>query len=149
MVSSVKNTIFMTVWFELTFIKRFFFFFVVPNDTAKLFSNFKILEVFFIFIIVGLAPFNNLPITKYFKVTCFRADNQFRKFGTKLSLERYSKDWIFVFIYVLDKSSHRSCTEKFGKFLRETLLLESLFNKVVGLKACNFIKKRLQHRFFL
>ena len=27
-------------------------------------------------------------------------------------------------------------------------MLESLLNKVAGLKACNFIKKRLQHRFF-
>ena len=27
-------------------------------------------------------------------------------------------------------------------------MLESLFNKVTGVKACNFIKKRLQHRCF-
>ena len=27
-------------------------------------------------------------------------------------------------------------------------MLESLFNKYAGLKACNFIKKRLQHRCF-
>ena len=27
-------------------------------------------------------------------------------------------------------------------------MLESFLNKVGGLKACNFIKKRLQHRFF-
>ena len=27
-------------------------------------------------------------------------------------------------------------------------MLEYLFNKVVGLKACHFIKKRLQHRYF-
>ena len=27
-------------------------------------------------------------------------------------------------------------------------MLESLFNKVAGLKACNFIEKRLQHSFF-
>ena len=27
-------------------------------------------------------------------------------------------------------------------------MLESLFNKYAGLKACNFIKKRLQHKFF-
>ena len=30
----------------------------------------------------------------------------------------------------------------------KTPVLESLFNKVVGLKACNFIKGRLQHRCF-
>ena len=28
----------------------------------------------------------------------------------------------------------------------KTLVLESLFNKVVGLKVCKFIKKRLQQR---
>ena len=27
-------------------------------------------------------------------------------------------------------------------------MLESLFNKVTGLQACNFIEKRLQHRRF-
>ena len=27
-------------------------------------------------------------------------------------------------------------------------MLEFLFNKIAGLKACNFIKKRLQHRLF-
>ena len=30
----------------------------------------------------------------------------------------------------------------------KTSLLESLFNRVAGQKACNFIKKRLQHRCF-
>ena len=31
---------------------------------------------------------------------------------------------------------------------RNTPVLESLFNKVAGLSACNFVKKRLQHRGF-
>ena len=35
------------------------------------------------------------------------------------------------------------CSVKFRKFQ-----LESLFNKVAGLKVCGFIKKRLQHRCF-
>ena len=30
----------------------------------------------------------------------------------------------------------------------KTLQLESLFDKVAGLQACNFIKKGLQHRCF-
>ena len=42
----------------------------------------------------------------------------------------------------------KSCSEKFRKIHRKTPLLESLFNKVVAQKACNFIKKRLQHRRF-
>ena len=40
------------------------------------------------------------------------------------------------------------CSEKFCKFDRETSALESLFNKAAGLKACNSIKKRLQHSYF-
>ena len=31
---------------------------------------------------------------------------------------------------------------------RRTPVLMSLFNKVAGLRACNFIKKRFQHRCF-
>ena len=37
---------------------------------------------------------------------------------------------------------------KLRKIQRKKLLLESLFNKVVGPKAWNLIKKRLQHRCF-
>ena len=40
------------------------------------------------------------------------------------------------------------CYEKFHKFHRKASVLEYLFNKVVGLKTCNVIKKRLQHRWF-
>ena len=39
------------------------------------------------------------------------------------------------------------CSGKFWKFHRKTAVLESLFNKVAGLKTCNIIKKRLQHRY--
>ena len=31
----------------------------------------------------------------------------------------------------------------------EAPVLESLFNKAAGLQVCNFIKNRLQHRYFL
>ena len=37
---------------------------------------------------------------------------------------------------------------KIHKIQRKTPLLELLFNKVAGLKARNFIKKRLQYRYF-
>ena len=37
---------------------------------------------------------------------------------------------------------------KFRNIHREKLVLESLFNNVAGLQACNFIKKRLQHNCF-
>ena len=40
------------------------------------------------------------------------------------------------------------CSLKFHKFHRKTPVLESFFNKVVRLKACSFINKRLQHSCF-
>ena len=42
----------------------------------------------------------------------------------------------------------KSCFVRFGKFHRKTTVIESLFNKVADLQACNFTKKRLQHRCF-
>ena len=38
--------------------------------------------------------------------------------------------------------------KKFRNIHRKTPVLESLFNKFAGLKASNFIKKRLQYRCF-
>ena len=35
-----------------------------------------------------------------------------------------------------------------SQYPKETPVLESLFKKIAGLKACNFIKKRRQHRCF-
>ena len=40
------------------------------------------------------------------------------------------------------------CSSKLCKFHRKKPVLESLLNKVAGLSDCNFIKKRLQHKFF-
>ena len=40
------------------------------------------------------------------------------------------------------------CSLKFRKIHRKTPVLESLFNEVAGLKAYNFINKRLQLRCF-
>ena len=48
-------------------------------------------------------------------------------------------------------SSHQRCSVKkgvlktFANFTGKKAVLESLFNKVAGLQACNFIKKTLQH----
>ena len=46
-------------------------------------------------------------------------------------------------------SLQNRCSQKFRKFHKKTSMLESPFNKVAGLKACNFIKIRLQHKSFL
>ena len=51
----------------------------------------------------------------------------------------------------LDKPLKLFCkkrVQKLCKFHRKTPMLKSLFTKVVGLKACSFIKTRLQHRYF-
>ena len=40
------------------------------------------------------------------------------------------------------------CSKKFRNFYRKTPVLECLFNKVTGLKTCNYIKNRLQHSYF-
>ena len=58
-----------------------------------------------------------------------------------------------MFSFKSSHSSHQSCSVKkvllkFRKSLRKTPVLESLLNKAAGLQACNFIKKRLQHRYF-
>ena len=42
----------------------------------------------------------------------------------------------------------KKISEKLRNIHRKTSVLESLFNKVTGLQACNFTKKRLQHRRF-
>ena len=37
---------------------------------------------------------------------------------------------------------------KISQILRENTLLESLYNKVTGVRARNFVKKKFQHRCF-
>ena len=60
----------------------------------------------------------------------------------------------FVFVPFMSSKSHphpicRSSRSKmFFKFLRKAPGLESLFNKVAGLKVQNFIKKGLQYKCF-
>ena len=51
------------------------------------------------------------------------------------------------------RSSHRRCSIKkmflkISQYPQEAPVLESLFKKVAALQACNFIKKRPQHRCF-
>ena len=46
------------------------------------------------------------------------------------------------------KPSIKNFCRRSSKFHKKTSALESLFNKVGGLKPCNFIKRRLQYCFF-
>ena len=49
----------------------------------------------------------------------------------------------------LIKQCKKPCSQKISKIYRKTAKLEYVLNKAAGLKDCNFIKKRLQHMFFL
>ena len=42
----------------------------------------------------------------------------------------------------------KAVLKNFAIFTRKTAVLEFLFNKVAGLHACNFIKKRHENRYF-
>ena len=46
-------------------------------------------------------------------------------------------------------SFKKRCPLKLRNIFRKTAVLGSLFNKVVGLQDCKYIKKRLQHRCFV
>ena len=56
---------------------------------------------------------------------------------------------------IFKELSHQSCSvkkavlKKFHNVYSKTPVLESFLNKVTGLKSCNFIKKRLQQRYFI
>ena len=45
-------------------------------------------------------------------------------------------------------SSKKAFLKKLRKFYRKIPVLASPFNKVAGLKTCNFVKNRFQHRCF-
>ena len=48
----------------------------------------------------------------------------------------------------LSDALQNNCSWKFRNIHRKISVLESLFNKVLDLKVCNFIEKILQHRCF-
>ena len=94
--------------------------------------------------------FENSLLNKHFKFL-----NVCNIFHTFLAGFWYEGSYINQHNYSLTcRSSHRKCAakkdvlKKFCKFHRKTPVIESLFSKVVGLKDCNFTKKRLQHRCF-
>ena len=53
-----------------------------------------------------------------------------------------------IYIYIYAKAAVCRCSLKFCILQRKAPVLESLFNKIAGLKICNFIKKRLQRKYF-
>ena len=78
--------------------------------------------------------------------------------GGKETVHSEQMGWLFFIINVWQSPKHdrssnqrfsiRKLLIRFSNILRKTLVFESLFNEVAGLQACNFIKKKLQHRCF-
>ena len=69
---------------------------------------------------------------------------------------KYFSSWEILTNYsTIFRSSHRRCSIKkailkhFVIFTGKHLCRGLFFNKVAGHQACNFIKKRLQHRYYL
>ena len=62
--------------------------------------------------------------------------------------ERYFKTYTYKQKQPLEVCCKKRYSAKFLKFYKKTTVVESLINKAEYLQACNFIKKRLQHRFF-
>ena len=76
------------------------------------------------------------------KLQIWRLANLLRRdFNTGAMRKKLQKQ---SFAHILQKR----CSSKFREFHRKIPVLKFLFNKVAGLKTCNFIKKRLQHRCF-
>ena len=69
-----------------------------------------------------------------------------------LTLNRYMPTGMTTFVDFKKQPPEvlckESCSLELRKFHRKTPVLESLFNRITGLKGCKFIKKRLQHRCF-
>ena len=63
----------------------------------------------------------------------------------KFVFQQHFSDYILLKSYTPEAATR---DVPFHNIHRKTLVLESVFNKVTGLKDCNFIKKRLQYRCF-
>ena len=63
-------------------------------------------------------------------------------------VQRFPLLFFRVDIQPLDVFYRKNCFKKIRNIDRQTPVLEPLLNKVAHLKACNFIKKRVQNRRF-
>ena len=64
--------------------------------------------------------------------------------------EVFVKTHVLLYFYNETRSSHQRCSikavlENFATFTTKHLCCNLFLNKVAGLQACNFIRKRLQH----
>ena len=65
---------------------------------------------------------------------------------TKTLIYNQAKDFgLRLLFFVVTEAGVYRYSEKFREFYRKSSVLKSLFNKAAGLKACDFIKKGVQH----
>ena len=65
---------------------------------------------------------------------------------TKTLIYNQAKDFgLRLLFFVVTEAGVYRYSEKFREFYRKSYVLKSLFNKAAGLKACDFIKKGVQH----
>ena len=123
--------------------------FLFRSSPPKLFSKVAVLKF-------RKIPFETPAVDFCFGCTAWTfMSPKIKWISSMLSLEflrsYFSK---YLWLIAVTKSSYRKCSIKqavlknFAIFKEKTPVLESLFNKVAGLQACDFIKKRLQHRCF-
>ena len=92
-----------------------------------------------------IEPFAKI-VGNFWRATCFSKNVPLQMLDTVLRL--------YASGFQMDPKLHlleavvRRCSRKFRNSHKKTSVLQSLFNKVEGLKACNFIKKKLQRRCF-
>ena len=107
-----------------------------------------------IILITGLLTRNNDAHSV--KYTHFKQGNFFSRlifFSKSCSKSMRQRNNKVTFLFLFQKQSFadvllNKCSKTFCKFDRKIPLLDSLFNKVAVLKACNFVNKRLQHKCF-
>ena len=95
-------------------------------------------------------------VTSIYIISCLHLQHNVFTNLWPILLYKYFSSWEILRNYsIIFRSSHLRCsikkaiTEHFVIFTGKHLCRRLFFNKVAGHQACNFIKKRLQHRHFL
>ena len=89
--------------------------------------------------VIGLH--NPIPMNIFFTIKDFLYNCK-ETAENKLLKQKNNQKQPFTYVF------QNRCFLKIRNMHRKTPVLESLFNKLAGQKACNFIKKRFQHRCF-
>ena len=123
----------------------------VSGNSSKTCGNFAFLQnfhtrkfgemtIFFCFSIVSIDEFEQVNVNWEANIMQRTCLFNFKTFDGINSIKNQKQPFANVF--------QNRCYQKFRNIHRKTSMLESVFNKVEGLKTCDFIKMRLQHTCF-